>query len=326
MKDIGFDLIDRRTVIIVLVTFVLAYIFLGYQIPVDIQNAQNLFVGLVMLTGYIYFARTIYRLPVALVISTMSIINFYFDKRENTEKKEKDESLPSSKNSFFKRLGLSILSSISWVIYAIFSLPFLLILLLYLVLTFGDYSERENEIISGLPKKARSYFRKNRSSAKMVKAFFDILDRIGVVCIAVIATIPQLGNLVKIIGVSGLVAMVALFIFRGNFTALIKDIVEKEEEDKKREAKNKAENSRSNPLFVEVVNSDEKPIEIKNTKYNPLIIDTDYYNPIPVQVVKGIENSSSNPLTVQILHGVKIFSEESIPVEVTNIVTTQQDE
>jgi hypothetical protein len=191
------------------------------------------------------------------------------------------------------------------------------------IFTFGIWIEHKSVLTWNMPRPISDFYRKH---GNFLDAIFGIFDRVGVVLIAVIATMPYFLNFTKVIGMSGLIAMVVIFALRGNFSALIKDIVEKEEDEKKREAKKKVENSRSSPLFVEVVNSNESPIEIKNSKYNPLIIDSDYYNPIPVNIVKGIENSSSNPLSVQVVNGVQVFSYDSIPVEVTNIVTTQQDD
>lgn len=314
MKDIGFDLIDRRTVIIALFTFVLANIFLGYQIPVDIQNAQNLFIGLVILTGYIYLARTIYRLPFVLIVSIIISVNYYIENWIKNKEKD-DESPQSGTNSFFKRLGVFVLTSIAWIIYIIFSLPFFMILLLYLVLTFGDYSEKEYDIISSLPKKAESYFRKHRSVTKTAKVFLSILDRIGVVCVAVIATMPQLQNLVKIIGVSGLIAMIALFIFRGDFTALVKDVLEakdkKGEKDKQKDVNVfdkdtpiNVKNSASNPIYVEVVNTDKRPVVVENTQYAPLHVTVKHPESLPVHIVSGSLTPLDYPFPVYIVNRV----------------------
>src|SRR5437870_3708531 len=38
------------------------------EVPVDISNVSALFFGIIILTGYIYLARSLYRLPVALYL------------------------------------------------------------------------------------------------------------------------------------------------------------------------------------------------------------------------------------------------------------------
>lgn len=323
MTDIGFGLIDRRTVIIVLFTLVLASILFGYQIPVDIQNVGNLFVDLVVLTGYIYLARTIYRLPVALFVSIIIDINIYSKRSKREDKKDENESQASDKNgnTVFRKLGRFIGKSIIWVILLIINLPFFIISLLYLILTFGEYVEKDYELISAMPSKVQNFYYKNYSSAKAIKAFFGILDRIGIVCVAAIATIPYFGNLVKIIGVSGLVAMVTIFTLRGDFTALIKDVLEtkgddgKKEKDKEKNAFDdepsiNIKNSISNPIYVEVVNTNERPLEIKNAQYVPLYVAVEYNNSLPVHIVNGTLTPSDYPF----------------PVYVVNTVKTQQDD
>jgi hypothetical protein len=56
MTDIGFGLIDRRTVLVVLISWVLAQVLFGLQLPVNTSSISGLFIDLVLLTGYSFGA------------------------------------------------------------------------------------------------------------------------------------------------------------------------------------------------------------------------------------------------------------------------------
>jgi len=69
MKDLGFGVIDRHTIVGALFTMVIAQVLLGFRIPVDTSSADQLFIDLIILTGYIYIALSIFRLPIAIPAS-----------------------------------------------------------------------------------------------------------------------------------------------------------------------------------------------------------------------------------------------------------------
>ncbi len=75
MKDIGLGILDPYTVVIVLITLVLAQVLFGYQIPLDSTNAMQLFVSLVLFTGYIYATRSLIRLPIAAIRAVIVMNN-----------------------------------------------------------------------------------------------------------------------------------------------------------------------------------------------------------------------------------------------------------
>ena len=79
MTDIGFGLIDRRTVVVVLFSMVLFQVLWSNQFPIDTTSVSHIFLDLVFLTGYLYLARSIYRLPAALVLSILLIPSFFKD-------------------------------------------------------------------------------------------------------------------------------------------------------------------------------------------------------------------------------------------------------
>ena len=63
MDNLGFGMVDRRTVAAVLFALGTAAA-LGLEVPVDVNDIGRLFVSIVLLTGYIYAARTASRVPV----------------------------------------------------------------------------------------------------------------------------------------------------------------------------------------------------------------------------------------------------------------------
>jgi len=64
MRDLGFGMVDRRTVAAVLFTLVLAQQVLGLQMPINTTDVRQLFVDLVLFTGFLYACRTLVRLPI----------------------------------------------------------------------------------------------------------------------------------------------------------------------------------------------------------------------------------------------------------------------
>jgi hypothetical protein len=220
MKDIGFGTLDHRTVITVLFTLVLMQLLFGLQIPVDMKNIVQLFIDLVVLTGYIYLARTIYRLPVAILISSMIGIGALSEIFEGRKEAQNNPKIDSNSGVVNKHKTFS-----SWLLFLVFAPIAFLVILLIQTFTFGELVA-DREIQKTMPKKLFYFY---HDHFKLLNAIFGILDRTGVVFIAVIATIPNFSNYVKVIGIGGVVAMIVLYVLRGDFTALMKDITEKKE-------------------------------------------------------------------------------------------------
>ena len=318
MTDVGFGLIDRRTVIMVLFTMVIAQLLFGFQIPVDTTNVGNLFIGLVLLTGYLYLARSIYRLPVALFVSVTKVVPDVEEFIKNFKEGQKQLRSEIS-NAIIRELA----TILAWMLLSIEIPLFFLIELFFLTFTFGEWIEEAY----------RNYFYSEKflqisdePKPKRVSDIpFKILDRIGLICIAVVATVPSLNHLVKGIGLGGLIIMVLVFTLRGDFTALVEDIIgrkEKDDDNKKMSASTvEIKSFRSSPMYVEIVNSNENPVGIYNSKSNPLSIDTGYgTNPLPVNI------QNLYPLSVQAVSPLPVHVVNDVQVEVTNVVTTQQDD
>jgi len=67
MDSLGFGMVDKRTVAAVLFALALAAI-LGLRMPVDFSDVGHIFVSVVLLTGYLYFARTVSRAPLVIYV------------------------------------------------------------------------------------------------------------------------------------------------------------------------------------------------------------------------------------------------------------------
>ena len=75
MKDLGFGLVEQRTVIVVLMTATLCRLF-GLDFPLHTDNILLAFVDLVFLTGYIYIGRSIVRFPFAFFIGIRKAVKW----------------------------------------------------------------------------------------------------------------------------------------------------------------------------------------------------------------------------------------------------------
>ena len=316
MTDIGFGLIDRRTVIVVLFSMVIAQLLFGLIIPVDTTNVGNLFIDLVLLTGYLYLARSAYRFPVAVLISIPIVVDNAKDIIQGLLQERKESAQSDTSNAIVKGLK----TSLTWVLLLILTPVLSLLGLLYLTFTFGEWIEDGYTAINSLPWGIFGFI---ASYKKIADFILGTLDRIGLIFIAVVATMPNLNHLVKGIGIGGLLIMVAVFTLRGDFTALVKDILEKKKEDKKESTPAiEINNSPSSPMYVKVINDKESPIEIKNSEFMPLYISVSRIDhSLPVR----LEGIDKNPLPVYLPQGLYNFSDYPLYVAVTNVVRTEQD-
>lgn len=69
MSDLDVGIVDRRTVIVAIVVFILAGVFFHYPVPVRTSELILIITDIAFLTGYVYLARTIMRAPVAILLS-----------------------------------------------------------------------------------------------------------------------------------------------------------------------------------------------------------------------------------------------------------------
>lgn len=223
MTDIGFGLINRRTVIVVLFTMVISVALLNNQLPISTKSAGELFIDTVLFTGYFIILRSAFRLPFAILYALFIGLNA----GKNTLIEIKDdfsEKSPKGTWEFTKFFAISVgkllLIPLGWLL----GLPFLLYV-------FGEWIEK------------KEFYREIKSSSKTLQNFVSelvspteqffillarFIDRVGLVGITLVATMPQFVPLVKTIGALGLFFTILVFLVRGDFSFVIKDsIVEK---------------------------------------------------------------------------------------------------
>lgn len=110
MNDLGFGMLDKRSVAAILFSLGLAAA-LGLQIPIDTANIGKLFVDVVLLTGFLYICRSIFRLIIILIAwismsrPTSKDVSLYFSLKmgdiETPNWTEGDSGISLSKLSWF---------------------------------------------------------------------------------------------------------------------------------------------------------------------------------------------------------------------------------
>lgn len=223
MKDIGLGILDPYTVIIVLVTLVLAQVVFGYDIPLDTTNASQLFVSLVVFTGYIYAVKSILRMPVAIAraFSANDNINQFFRRITLMRLSSRRKSNVNFRD-FFQRVK-EVFWAASWLLLQIPFLP------LWLFLLITDFSEDK-------------FFNFNQSPRVralndniFLRASLNFLDRASVIALTFLAVLPQYQGVTTKIGIVGVVFMALVYLVKGNFSALIADWLLHQKEVKKLE-------------------------------------------------------------------------------------------
>jgi hypothetical protein len=253
MTDIGLGLIDRRTVIVVIFSMVLAQTLWGAVIPVDVSDVSALFFGIIILTGYIYLGRSIYRLPVAIYLGVQSTI---YRQDEFTQwHKDKLSNLNSGSSFILFRW----LQKAAITFYMYLSIVFVWTLLLPM----STLDFQRNAWVWRVVRLQRN------DSSSFVLELLRILDRIGLIVISVLATMPWFERTYMKIGIGGIVFMLILFVFSGAFTAIVEDMLSKQEnaQSSSKIDKVEVENSESHPLYVELVNKNKYPplnVQVEN--------------------------------------------------------------
>jgi hypothetical protein len=165
MTDLGYGFIDRRTVVVILITLVVAGAVFGFSFPFTTTTLFSLFVDLVFFTGYLYAARTMFRSPRVLWSGTLSW------KRHR------------------KQAG-----NLNW----------------------------------------RWWIQETINETRW-DGLWGFIDRLWLIAITVLSTIPVYGQeIMRTVGLVGLLLMLAIYLFRGNFSFALEDTLKKTEEDQER--------------------------------------------------------------------------------------------
>lgn len=203
MKDIGLGILDPYTVVIVFVTLALSQVFFGYQIPLDTTNAIQTFISLVLFTGYLYFARSLLRFPIAAVMAARLTNK---DLSITDDFKSREKGVKRLKPIF--RSFLDVLRHI-YIVLGFWSL---------ITFNFSNEAKRSPEVFNLL-----------------FRYVVAIIDRLGLIAITFLATLPQFKVYFQNISIVGLVVMAILYVFKGNFSAFLSDSLKKEPEPSTKE-------------------------------------------------------------------------------------------
>lgn len=242
--DIGFGLVNRRTILAIIFSMVLA-VAIGdnFQFPVNTENAANFFFDLVILVSYFYCSRSIIRIPVALISSPLIFDHIWTYEGIWPRKilNELEIDTHKSKITRLKVLFLKLILVFSTTLAMLFFIPTILY-------NFAIMAEMWAEVT-----KQVYHGRGFQSALISIGNFFD---RISIVIISIIATVPVFRPIVTGLGIIGLFLMIGIFVFQGGFTALIKDAFQTEEEDKLKLPEVRIRNSPSDILNVKIVKDD----------------------------------------------------------------------
>jgi len=202
MKDIGFGILNPYTVVITFVVLVLAQTLFGYPIPFDLSNASQLFVGLVLFTGYLYTAQSLVRLPIATVAVRLWLKKSWKLAEEYKTDLRGWQRVKYKFRTSFKLLRQSPLFIGYWFLF---------------VINFTEEFNKHRKEIGIFP-----------------SLLLAILDRLALVLIVFLAVLPQFKTYFQPFAIAGLFLLIVTFIFKGNFVGLLNDEIKKEEEKEKK--------------------------------------------------------------------------------------------
>ncbi len=194
MTDLGFGLADKRSVLAVLFTAVFSLVVFRNPIPIDSSNALTLLFGLTILTGFIYFARSLIRLVIALILGfVFFLLSFYsiLIKGSDSDK----EWLRNTPNIFR--------SAVSDFLYGVLSPLFL---------------QRDWDLRTSVRIGARHL------------VVIGIIDRISLITIVYLATLPASAPYRDPLGLVGVAVLIIIYALTGRFTFILQDAFHKAED------------------------------------------------------------------------------------------------
>jgi len=269
MSDLDLGIIDRRTVIVAIIIFVLAGLLVQYQIPVNTGDFIQLFIDIALLVGYVYLARSVFRLPLYLVLALPSAISFgrivsdgllapHIAPDSSTSQPQ-----PTKPSTSKVRAPVRILTWFLTGVVALVVLPFLLV-------SFKEFRLSNIRVSFG------------KGKYLWVTLVLGIIDRLALVAIIFLAAHPVYRTQAQWLGVCGLILMLVVYVIGGSFTYIVRD----ELDPKKNDTESKevsVSSSIYDPVFVKIVT--------ESTKYpgipDPVKVEVanDYRQPVKVEVV-----------------------------------------
>jgi hypothetical protein len=193
MNDLGFGIVDKRSVLIVLFTLGLSKLMFGYDIPIDTSNFVTAFLGLLVLTGFIYATRSIVRLALA---ACSLVIRIPYDLVANF------------KNRNIKMRGLR--GGI---------LIFILSLSESFVFGFVYPSFLNREWKFG------GYYYEPVRLMNFELGVLGALDRLFLIGIAFSTTVPSLAIELRMFGFWGILVMLLIYVLTGTFSFILDDSI-----------------------------------------------------------------------------------------------------
>jgi hypothetical protein len=220
MTDLGFGLADRRSVIVILFTLLLSSIIFGFPFPIDTSNIVNLFIGLSLLTGFIYLARTICRflLIAGYFIFRLPFDLFSFTKSELRARKFQEQDTNNKKTGMVTFVSAILRHSFTYSYGNAIVKPFLA----------SDWGWKNT-----VPDSWKYYKHSHNifSEWGWDLPILGIFDRLCLIGIGIIACIPSFGYTRDIGGYLGMGMLILLYVITGHFSFVIKDAFKKSEED-----------------------------------------------------------------------------------------------
>ena len=211
MTDLGFGIVDRRSVLVVLFTLLLSQIVLGNPVPIDTTSAIELFSSLVILTGFIYVVRLICRVVLAVVYT---LLRFPFDliiRIKHPPFEWSQQQLEGLRK--FIEIGRDAISHS------------LTSGFLYPIVMRRDWSWCRH-FYGG---REHTYYDRD-----LDLAILGIVDRLLLVGIAVASTMPRLSAWRVVLGTAGILMILVVYVATGRFTFVLMDAFHKKEEDGER--------------------------------------------------------------------------------------------
>lgn len=204
MTDLGFGIVDRRSVLVVFFTLLLSQAIFGITIPIDTTSVLGLFSNLLILTGFIYASRVICRILMAVVYTAF---RFPFDL--STTKKDPpfrwDKQQPRGLRRFFAIFKGAVSRS------------------LLLGIQYPLAEERNWR-----------WNRHNGTYYDLGLGILGVIDRLLLIGIAFASTIPQLFTWRVFLGGAGVLALLVIYVATGRFTFVLMDALHKTEKDQER--------------------------------------------------------------------------------------------
>jgi hypothetical protein len=235
VTDFGFGLVDRRTVIAVLFTLVLANQYFSNPLPLDTSSVDRLFASLIILTGFFYIGRIIVRLGIATSLAILMLPLYIIqDLHRKLLYYDWDYGKSASKiRNVFIRVGYTL-------IVVILGTP-----LMAVIRVIRDFVLNPvfSQIDWGIYQRKILVDRFNNSDKSQIIPYQDyklglmaILDRLGIIVIAYFSTLPAYAQTRTNWGVYGLILLLGTFILTSRFTLVVLDAIHKTEIENQKDA------------------------------------------------------------------------------------------